>query len=383
MRLEHKTFAIVGAGLLGRLLAWRLLEAGQTVTLFDQNLDGKQSAGIVAAAMIAPVSEVLDGEFALYTQGKKSIDLWHNWLQDLNAHLSTPIDFSFKGSVIVAHKQDKPLYQRLLKKMHDHPLIAKTDYRPLNSEALQATTPSLGHFTEGCFLPNEGYLDNQALFAALLSRIQQLGGECIQARLPDTKAELLKHPQLKYAQTLIDCRGFGARKTLPQLRGVRGEVLRVRAKEVNFQHAVRLMHPRYKLYVVPRPNHEYIIGATQIESASEAPVTVRSSLELLSALYSLHTGFAEAEILQMDARCRPAFDDHLPAIIQDKDYLAINGLHRHGYLLAPPVVEQTLATLGLPSNASISNSSPPNTLPHKGIWPDIVKDSTNEWMDIC
>ena len=108
---------------------------------------------------------------------------------------------------------------------------------------------------------------------------------------------------------------------------------------------VRLMHPRYKLYIAPKPNNEYIIGATQIESDSEQPVTVRSSLELLSALYSVHSGFAEAEILSQVARCRPAFDDNLPQLRCYGKRMVVNGLYRHGYLLSPVVVSQAVEIL--------------------------------------
>jgi len=146
---------------------------------------------------------------------------------------------------------------------------------------------------------------------------------------------------------IIDSRGFGASGDIKGLRGVRGEVIRVHAPEVNISRPVRLMHPRYKLYISPRPNHVYVIGATQIESEDEGHVTVRSSLELLSALYAVHTGFAEARIIEQEARCRPAFSDNLPQITQQAKVLEINGLFRHGYLLAPAVIGQALQMLGL------------------------------------
>ena len=71
-------------------------------------------------------------------------------------------------------------------------------------------------------------------------------------------------------------------------------------------------------------------------------MSVRSSLELLSAVYSMHSGFAEARIVNMVTNCRPTLKDNLPAITQDKRLTRINGLYRHGYLLAPAVVEEAL-----------------------------------------
>ena len=87
---------------------------------------------------------------------------------------------------------------------------------------------------------------------------------------------------------VVDCRGFAARRELPDLRGVRGEMIRVRTAEVRLARTVRLLHPRYPLYVVPRGEGEYMIGATMIESAEKGAVTVRSALDLLGAAYALH-----------------------------------------------------------------------------------------------
>jgi glycine oxidase len=130
---------------------------------------------------------------------------------------------------------------------------------------------------------------------------------------------------------------------LPDLRGVRGEMLRVRAREVSLTRAVRLLHPRYPLYVVPRSDGEYMIGATMIESAERGPVTVRSALELLGAAYALHPAFGEAEILEMSADVRPAYVDNEPRIVEKDGRIFLNGFYRHGFLLAPAFAERAAA----------------------------------------
>jgi glycine oxidase len=99
------------------------------------------------------------------------------------------------------------------------------------------------------------------------------------------------------------------------------------------------MHPRYQLYVVPRPNNQFVVGATELESEDAGPVTVRSVLELASALHSLHPAFGEARVLRMSAALRPALDDHRPAVTLRDGVWHINGLYRHGYLCAPALVD--------------------------------------------
>ena len=79
----------------------------------------------------------------------------------------------------------------------------------------------------------------------------------------------------------------------------------------------------------------YLIGATEIESEETGPITLRSALDLLSAAYALDPAFAEAEIVLQGAGARPAFPDNRPRIILRGRYIYVNGLYRHGFLLAP------------------------------------------------
>ncbi|MBV9289491.1 MAG: FAD-dependent oxidoreductase, partial [Hyphomicrobiales bacterium] len=95
------------------------------------------------------------------------------------------------------------------------------------------------------------------------------------------------------------------------------------------------LHPRIPLYVVPRADGECMIGATMIESAEKGAVTARSAIELLSAAYALHPAFGEAEILELGAGVRPAYPDNEPRIEERLGRIFVNGLYRHGFLLAP------------------------------------------------
>lgn len=113
---------------------------------------------------------------------------------------------------------------------------------------------------------------------------------------------------------MIDCRGLAARDILPDLRGVKGEMLVIRCPDVTLTRPVRLLHPRIPLYVVPRGDGVYMLGATMIESEDRRRITVRSMLELLSAAYAINPAFGEAEVLEIGVDLRPAFRDNLPRI---------------------------------------------------------------------
>jgi len=337
---------IVGAGLVGRLLAWRLdaSERGANqdfkITLIDQHDRNFVGTGLIAAAMVAPYSEAVSTEAITQDLGAASFKLWQQWLPELEAHTKHSIAFNQKGSLVVSHAQDDPDWQRFHIKARA--VVAKDQMHSLDHQSLQDIEPELAPgFSKGLFFPNEGVINNQALYPALNQYFEQ--AENI-AFIENTTVNDLSLLEKDY-DLIFDCRGNGAKADLSQFRSVRGEVARVHAPEVNLSRAVRLIHPRFPLYIAPRENHEYIIGATQIESDSDAPVTVRSGLELLSALYSLHQGFGEAQILQLLVGLRPTFANNLPQVTLHKKRISINGLYRHGYLFAPVLIDDLIRHL--------------------------------------
>ncbi|MFN5719487.1 MAG: FAD-dependent oxidoreductase, partial [Bradyrhizobium sp.] len=143
---------------------------------------------------------------------------------------------------------------------------------------------------------------------------------------------------------VIDCRGLAARDREPSLRGVKGEMIIIETSEVELSRPVRLIHPRWPLYVIPRGDGRFMLGATTIE-AEDNGVSVRSALELLGAAYVVHPAFGEARIVEFGAGLRPAFPDNLPKIRIEQERITVNGLYRHGFLLAPALAELTLAYL--------------------------------------
>jgi glycine oxidase len=89
-----------------------------------------------------------------------------------------------------------------------------------------------------------------------------------------------------------------------------------------------------------------VIGATEIESDDMSPASVRSTLELLSAAYAVHSGFAEARILEIATQCRPTLPDNLPAVRQPRPgVMQINGLYRHGFMIAPAILDVAMELL--------------------------------------
>ena len=127
---------------------------------------------------------------------------------------------------------------------------------------------------------------------------------------------------------------------------------------------LRLLHPRHRVYLVPRPGDKVLIGASEIESEDRSPVSLRSAVELMAAAHSAVPELAEARIVHMEVNLRPALPDNLPGTTHQPGLTGINGLFRHGWLIAPALVEQALAGLtglAMPTHTPSPSSTPPST----------------------
>ncbi|EGI72690.1 glycine oxidase ThiO [Pseudoalteromonas distincta] len=327
--------AVVGFGLAGRLAALELSKLHHVTVFEADDEQTPNSAGKVAAAMLAPLAESVLCEADLALMGLDSMKRW----PEIVSELEGDVFFQQQGTLVIAHQQDKGDLQSFAQRIKP---IAGHSAQALNAQQIAQLEPELANrFNQGLFLPCEGQIDNQAFYKASFTMLNKRKVKCVFNQRVTIKNGEINNRPFDY---IIDCRGLGAKSDKP-LRGVRGEVARLYAPEVNLTRPVRLMHPRYPIYIAPKPNHEYVIGATEIESQDSGAATVRSTLELLSAAYTVHSGFAEARLLNIQAGLRPAFSDNRPEVSQVGNVISINGLYRHGYMLAPALVAQAVSRI--------------------------------------
>lgn len=357
--------AILGGGLTGRLLAWRLsnqnidngIMNNHQISVFEKGSlnpcpqgpnNQSKAAAYTAAAMLSPMSELVASEPEIFTLGQQSLLLWPSWLNELGCEEY----FHQQGSLVLAHPNDltelqqfqRDLSYKLDQLESDHNNTASKRIKALSNrqQLEQAETHIASHFHQGLLLPDEAHLDHHEILAELLTVAKQHGVSFIESQPVE-----LDDPRLDEFDLIFDCRGIGSKGSDKNLRGVRGEVVWLESQEITLKRPIRLMHPRYKLYVVPKPNHRFIIGATEIESEDTSAISLRSSMELMSALYAINPAFSEARIIAQESNLRPAFIDNLPQIKQTlskfgKPIISINGLYRHGFLIGPAMVEQAI-----------------------------------------
>lgn len=346
--MKRMHVGIAGAGLLGRLLAWQLSARGHEVRVFDPAPDGTSrtpgtpyAAGWTAAGMLSPLAELECADARVAQYGLCSLDLWQRIVGELPGH----VDFRRKGSLLLAHRPDVGAAQRLLDVLRAK---APGEHFPRNLplEELRRIEPSIHGPAHAWLLEQEGQIHTVQAMLALAEGAARRGAQWHWGR----GVERLGPGALEAGGTthrfdwVFDVRGVGARPDLP-VRGVRGEVFWLHAPGVQLDRPVRLLHPRWRVYIVPRPGDLMVVGASEIESEDRSPVSVRTTLALLSAAHSVIPELAEARIVHAESNLRPALPDNLPVIETQPGLTRINGLFRHGWLIAPAMVEEAVAQI--------------------------------------
>lgn len=300
-----------GAGVAGLSAAHELWSRGARVTVVDPEM-GKR-ASWYAGGMLAPYCERESAEQAVVDLGQDAADWWEAAL---------PGSVMRKGTLVLAASRDINELDRFGSRT--------SHFDVMNEAAIATLEPDLaGRFRKGLFFADEAHLDPRRVLINLAAKLASAGVSFETDPLQSAKGGV---------DRTIDCTGYSA--TNENLRGVRGEMLILRTKDISLSRPIRLIHPRFPVYVVPRQDHTFMVGATMIESDATDPITARSMMELLNTAYSLHPAFGEAKIVETGIGIRPAYPDNLPRVTVQSGTISVNGLYRHGFLLAPAMAVQ-------------------------------------------
>ncbi len=318
---------IIGAGVAGLVCAAEFHDQGHAVTVIAKSTEiGSDSCSWFAGGMLAPWCEGESAEEPVVRLGQEAIGWWER-------HVST---VHRKGTLVLSHTRDATELRRFARRTEA--------FDTIDQDQIDTLEPNLaGRFRQGLFFAAEGHLNPRQTLIELAEKLQKKGVVFhLGQDAKDVKVA---------ADITVDARGLAARDQLQDLRGVKGEMLVVRSRDINLKRPIRLLHPRIPLYIVPRGDGVHMIGATMIESDERGGISVRSTLELLSAAYALHPAFGEAEILEPGVDARPAFPDNLPRVRRRGKTVYVNGLYRHGFLLSPAIARMAVASATMPEDA--------------------------------
>lgn len=312
---------VKGAGVAGLTVAFELRRHGYAVEVADGAESVGTGASGLAGGMLAPFCEGESAPEAVTRLGRAAADWWEAALPDqVNRY----------GTLVVAPLRDTGELTRF---------AARTTGREwLEEEGIAALEPALaGRFRKALFFRGEAHLDPRKALSALHAQLVKDG---VHFRFGASS-----HGYGTGFDAVFDCTGAAAVGAVPSLRGVRGELLHLHTSEMRLSRPVRLLHPRHPIYVVPRADHHFMVGATMIETNEGGAISARSLMELLNAAYALHPAFGEARVIETGAGVRPAFDDNLPLVTRIGDTIHVNGFYRHGFLLAPAMAQEAVALL--------------------------------------
>ena len=311
---------IIGSGVSGLCCAHAFAERGCEVSIIAAS-DALDSTCCSwwAGGMLAPGCEGESAEPLIATLGAESMAFWQ----------AIAADYTIAGTLVVATSRDQPLLNNFARDTEG--------WQRVEGEHIKNLEPDLAErFSRGLLFADEAHLDPRQTLAHLADTLKKRGVNFTQRHIDDGPGNNYSSA----ADWIMDCRGLGAQPVLPELRGVKGEMLHIHSDEITLNRPVRLLHPRIPLYIVPREKGVFMIGATMIESAERSRASVRSVLELLSAAYALHPAFGEAEILEIGVEARPAFTNNLPRLRRRGKTLSVNGMYRHGFLAAPAMARR-------------------------------------------
>lgn len=329
---ETTDVAIVGAGPMGLVTALMCLRAGLKVAIYERQSDFSGSPAWNGTGVLAPDCEADGADATIVDLGRRSLDLWPTLVPGLNSN----------GALVLGNRRQPTA-------LDDYSAFV-LNYEWIDEERIAALEPSLnGVYSRGMYFPQAAHADPRVMFAGLRD-ILEAGGVRIRFDWIGTIDGLP-------AERIVDTRGLGARDRFPELRAVTAEMMQVRCHKVELSRPVRLLHNRHSLYVTPRGQGVYVIGSTTVDD-DRSGVSVRSAGELMMHAISLLPAFADAEVLELRSGLMPVLMNGVPKVQVGERIIAINGLFRYGWMVAPAIAEDLLRVIYTQATKVIHASRP-------------------------
>ncbi len=352
---EQPDVVIVGGGIIGMAIAWRVRQRGMKVAVLERDTVG-QATSSVAAGMLAPVVEVEFGEAGrrLLELGLRSAEMWSAFASELEADAGASVGLMRTGTLLVARDDDDA--RELERQLAFRQSLGLAVERLRPSEAREhepALAPTVRLALEA---PEDHSVDPRRVVSALRTACESVGVELREhtsvARVElDDAGTHVTGVTLRDGEYLAGDRvvlaagpwseqieGLPAAARVP-VRPVKGQILRLR------DHAGPGLLRRVLRfgggYLVPRGDGRYVLGATVEERGFELTATAGGIYELLRDAHELVPGISELEIEELSVGLRPGTPDNGPAIgpTSVQGLIWATGHYRNGILLAPLTAE--------------------------------------------
>ncbi len=338
--------AIIGGGVCGLGIGWRLAQAGRAVTVFDRGRAG-WGATWAAAGLLAPQVEAEPSEEPLLALAMASRDMWAEFAAEVEAASDIAVDYRTEGTLVVAHDRDDV---ERLRDRHDFLTGLGLDLDWINGAEAREREPHLAPgVSAAVYSALDHQVDNRKLAAALREAFVRAGGE-LRENTPveevlldgDRVNGVRTEDETLGAETVVLAAGpwshdiGGLLETLrPPVRPLKGQMLALQMPPGGalLDHVV--WGP--DIYLVPRLEGRLLIGATVEEMGFDPSITAGGVMDLLRDAWETLPGIYDLPVVETWVGFRPASRDDAPIL----GPTALDGLvmatghHRNGILLAP------------------------------------------------
>jgi glycine oxidase len=347
---KKPTVLIIGAGVVGLGIAWRLAQRGAAVTLFDRAAAGS-GASHAAAGMLAVCAEAEPGEENLVALGRQSQALWPQFAAELELLTGQSVDLRREGTLVVALTADDQA------RIQHHLEFQQSLGLPVEwiaAREARRREPHLASIPGAVWSPEDGQVDNRKLVAALKLACATVGAE-LQEHRPVRRilvgngravgVELADGTEHR-ADIVVLAAGAWSRSIeglpaplRPPVRPVKGQMIALQMDVAAplASHVVRAPN----VYLVPRLDGRLVLGATVEEKGFDASLTAGGVLALLEAAWRTIPAIEELPIAEMWVGHRPGSRDDAPILgfgpVEGLIYAT--GHHRNGILLAPATAD--------------------------------------------
>ena len=359
---KPKTVAIIGAGVVGLGIAWRLAGRGVSVSVFDRGAAGA-GATHAAAGMLAACAEAEPGEEALVALGRDSQARWPAFAEELKQASGIDVELRREGTLVIALTADDQarLFHHLeFQKKLDLPL------QWISAAETRRREPHLaGKLAGAVFSPQDHQVDNRKLALALAAAAKAAGAgihehqpvAAISSQGRRVDGIVLADGTRHAADVVVLAAGAWSRgiagsiadvapQSLPPVRPIKGQMLALRMDKAAPLVSHVIWGPG--IYLVPRLDGRLIIGATVEERGFDSTLTAGGLLTLLEAAWRAVPAIEELPIDEMWVGHRPGSRDDAPILGPGPldGLVYATGHHRNGILLAP-VTADSIARLVL------------------------------------
>lgn len=342
--MTNRSFIVIGGGIIGMSMGWKLARRGCEVTVIERNNVGG-SATWAAAGMLAPYAEVSFEEEALLELGQASLNLYPQFLSELAEDVDTVPEIFYSGSLIAGIDRDDTEKIRRLFAFKE-----KLDFEAEMITGTQAREiePLLSpRAVSAMWLPQDKHIDNRALVLALKQAFLKHGGtlleqtEVTSVEFGENRHQVQTSNDRLEATDIISAAGAWS-NSLPGLpdelripvRPVKGQIITLQmTEEVELKHMIRT--PR--VYLCPKEDGTLRIGATSEEKGFNTDPTAGGMKDLLENAWEALPSIYDLPVTEFFGSLRPASPDHYPMIgkTDQQGFFYAAGFYRHGILLAP------------------------------------------------